>query len=293
MADTIINSANSTAATEREIILSIVQDELLDAAMLRPTVREFPANKGDKSVEIPKFTASFDGPAAINTDGATAGDFQDIAFGTDVITLTEHVALPYRITDRAALQSAVSVQAEAARSAGQQMGIYMDDQILARLREASAAGPDHRVGLDGRAGQSEVGDNKITLEGITEARKLLNKQNLQQSAKWLVISTDQEKELLDLDQFRNADKYGAREALLNGEIGRIYGFRVMVHNRVAQYESFAYTSDAVGIAVQQEIELETDRADVRLAATDYAFRMLMGSVVLDSGKKAVWMLGAA
>lgn len=293
MADTIINSANSTAATEREIILSIVQDELLDAAMLRPTVREFPANKGDKSVEIPKFSASFDGPAAINTDGATTQDFQDIAFSTDVITLTEHVALPYRITDRASLQSAVSVEAEAAKSAGQQMGIYMDDQIIARLQEASAAGPDHQIGLDGRAGQSEAGDNKITLEGITTARKKLNEQNLQRDEKWLVISTCQEKELLDLDNFRNADSYGAREALLNGEIGKVYGFRVMVHNRLADYESFAYTRDAVGIAVQREVELETDRADVRLAATDYAFRMLMGSVVLDGGKKVVWMLGAA
>jgi N4-gp56 family major capsid protein len=293
MADTIINSANSTAATEREIILSIVQDELLDAAMLRPTVREFPANKGDKSVEIPKFSASFDGPAAINTDGATASDFQDIAFSTDVITLSEHVALPYRITDRASMQSAVSVEAEAARSAGRQMGIYMDDQIIAKLQQASAAGPDHQVGLDGRANQSEAGDNALTLAGVTEARKLLNKQNLSPDGRFLVISPDQEKELLDLDQFRNAEKYGSREALLNGEIGRIYGFRVMVHNRLAQYECFAYHKDAVGIAVQKEVEFETDRADVRLAATDYAFRMLMGSVVLDGGKKVVWMLGAA
>ena len=293
MADTIINSANSTAATEREIILSIVQDELLDAAMLRLTVREFPANKGDKSVEIPKFSASFDGPAAINTDGATTNDFQDIAFSTDVITLTEHVSLPYRITDRASTQSAVSVEAEAAKSAGRQMGIYMDDQILARLREASAAAPDHRIGLSGIAAQSQAGDNALTLEGITSARKLLNQQNLTGDTRFLVISPDQEKELLDLDQFRNADKYGAREALLNGEVGRIYGFRVMVHNRVTQYEAFAYTPDAVGIAVQKEVEMEQQRADVRLAATDWAFRLLMGSTVLDGGKKVVWMLGAA
>ena len=292
MADTIINSANSTAATEREIILSIVQDELLDAAMLRPTVTEYPANKGDKSVQIPKFSASFDGPAAINVDGATVNDFQDIAFDTDTIPLTEHVSLPYRITDRASLQSAVSVEAEAARSAGKQMGIYMDDQILAKLRGASAAGPDHRIGLSGIAAQSQAGDNALTLEGVTTARKLLNQQNLS-GDRFLVISPDQEKELLDLDQFRNADKYGAREALINGEVGRIYGFRVMVHNRVAQYEAFAYVKEAVAIAVQSEVEMETRRADPRLAATDYAFRLLMGSATLDGGKKVVWMLGAA
>lgn len=290
MADTIINSANSTAATERETILSIVQDELLRAAKLRPTVREFPAQKGEKSIEVPKFTASFDGPAAINTDGATTSDFQDIAFGTDVITLTEHVTLPYRITDRASLQSAVSVEAEAARSAGKQMGIYVDNQIIAKLRGASTAAPDHVIDLDGTAATSLA--TAITLEGITEARRLLRVQNLETNGAFLVVSPNQEKELLDLDQFRNADKYGARDALLDGEIGRVYGFRVMVHNGLDANEAFAYTSDAVAIAMQKEVEMETQRADVRLQATDYAFTLLMGSVTLDGGKKVVWMDGA-
>lgn len=293
MADSIINSANTTAATEREIILSIVQDELLDAATLRPTVTEYPAEKGAKSVEIPRFSSSFTGPLAQNPDGETNVDFQSYALTTDQILLDDFVSLPYRIPDRAAMQSAVNVQAESARSAGKHMGIFMDDQILARLKEASISAPDHRIGLDGRVLQTQAGDNAITLGGITTSRKLLNQQNVPMDNRFLVISPDQEKELLDLDQFRNADKYGSREALLNGEIGRIYGYRVMVHNRVTQFESFAYHKEAVGIAVQREVEFETQRADVRLAATDYAFRLGMGSKILDGGIKVVWMLGAA
>lgn len=290
MADTIINSANSTAATEREIILSIVQDELLDAAMLRPTVREYPANKGEKSVSIPKFSTSFDGPQAQNVDGTTTVDFQDIAFGVDEILLDDWVSLPYRITDRASKQSSVNVEAEAARSAGKQMGIYMDDQIIARLREASTSAPDHKIDLDGSATHGTA--TALTLEGVTQARMLLNKQNIPMDNRFLVISPDLEKDLLDLDQFRNADKYGAREALLKGEIGMIYGFKVMVHNGIAANEAFAYSKDAVAIAVQQDVEFEQQRADVRLAANDYAFRLGMGSKVLSSGKKVVWLLGA-
>lgn len=289
MADTIINSANSTAATEREIILSIVQDELLRAAKLRPTVTEYPAEPGAKQVEVPKFTASFDGPQAQNTDGSTTTDFQDVAFGTDAILLDDHVNLPYRITDRASVQSAVNVEAEAARSAGKQMGIYMDDQIIARLRQASTAAPDHARGLDGGA---TAGAGTFSLSSISTARQLLNEQNLDMGDRWLLIPPAQEKTLIDLDNFSNADKYGSREALLDGEIGRIYGFRVMVHTGVADNEAFAYHKEAVGIAVQQEIQFETQRADVRLLATDYSFSMLMGSLVLDGGKKVVYMLGA-
>lgn len=289
MADTIINSANSTAATEREIILSIVQDELLKASMLRPTVTEFPAEPGAKQVSVPKFTASFDGPAAINTDGATASDFQDIAFGVDTILLDDHVVLPYRITDRAEMQSSVNATAEAAKSAGKQMGIYIDDQIIARLREASAAAPDHKIDLDGSATAGVA--TALTLDGVTEARRLLNTQNLK-GERWWVMSPDLEKDLLDLDQFRNAEKYGSREALLDGEIGKIYGFRVMVHNGVNSNEAFAYEPEAVGIAVQQEVKFESRRADLRLQANDYSFTLLMGSLVMEGGKKVVHLEGA-
>ena len=290
MADTPINSANSTAATEREIILSIVQDELLRAAMLRPTVTEIPVPAGAKNVSVPKYSQSFTGPAAVNPDGLTTSDFQNVAFDVDTINLDKHVLLPYRVTDRAEMQSAVDARGEAAKSAGQQMGIYIDDQIIAQLRNASAATPDHKIDLDGAALAGTA--TALTLGGITEARKLLNKQNLRSEARWLVIPPDQEKELLDLDNFKNAEKYGSREALIEGEIGRIYGFRVMVHNGLNSNECFAYEKEAVGIAVQQEIKFEEQRADVRLQATDYSFSLLMGDTIMDGGKKVVHLEGA-
>lgn len=289
MADTIINSANSTAATEREIILSIVQDELLRASKLRPTVWEQPAPEGAKSVSVPKFTASFDGPVDVNPDGSTVSDFQDVAFGVDEILLNQHKVLPYRITDRAEMQSSVSAKGEAAKSAGKQMGIYIDDQIIARLREASTSAPDHLIDLDGSAASGSA--TGLTLEGITQARMLLNKQNLM-GERWMVIAPELEKDLLDFDQFRNAEKYGSREALLNGEVGQIYGFRVIVHNGLNSNEAFAYEKEAVCIAVQQEVKFEEQRADVRLQATDYAFTLLMGSKIMDGGKKVVYLLGA-
>ena len=43
----------------------------------------------------------------------------------------------------------------------------------------------------------------------------------------LMIATDKEYELVVLEDFIHADKYGSREALLNGEIGRLYGMRII------------------------------------------------------------------
>lgn len=43
----------------------------------------------------------------------------------------------------------------------------------------------------------------------------------------LLIATDLEYDIITLEQFLHADKYGSRDALLNGEIGRLLGLRVI------------------------------------------------------------------
>lgn len=292
MADTIVTSAGSTAVTENEVISSIVQDELKRQAKLRPTVRDYSSmvGKGDKSLHLPKWTTSFAGPAAQNPDGETTVDFQAPVFGEDVLLLDKWVNLPYRIPDRVSIQSKINVEAELAVSAGKDMGNYMDDLIITELRLPSTSAPDHLIDLDGSAASGSA--TAITLEGITEARKLLNKQNIEAGNRYLVISPEQEKEMLNISNFIKANEYGAREGLLEGEIGRVFGFTVMVHNGLNDNEAFAYHKDAVGIAVQREVKFESQRADVRLQATDYSFSLGMGAQVLQGGKLQVHMLGA-
>lgn len=233
MADQAVTSAFSTAATEMDLILSIVQDELNRNNFLRPTVMDLSsqATKGVITIDVPKFTSGMPAPQDQNVDGLTPVDLQAAVFGVDTITLNKWKNLSYRVPDRVSMQSRIAVEAELAKSSGARMGEYIDDQIIANLRLASAAAPDHIRDLDGAAGTALA--TAITLEGISTARTLLNRANVPQTDRWLVIPPEQEKALIDLDNFRNADKYGSREALLRGEIGQIYGFRVMVHNGLA------------------------------------------------------------
>ena len=88
------------------------------------------------------------------------------------------------------------------------------------------------------------------------------------------------------------NQYGSREALLDGEIGQIYGFKVIVHNGLANNEACFYHKSAVAIAVQQEVRFETRRLALGLQATEYSYAMGMGQVVLDEGKRQVYLLGA-
>ena len=108
----------------------------------------------------------------------------------------------------------------------------------------------------------------------------------------MVIPPEMEKTIIDLDNFRNADKYGSRDALLQGEVGQIYGFRVIVHNGLAANEALAYHKDAVAIAVQQEVRFESRRLGLGLQSTEYSFALGMGQTVLQGGVLNIYAVGA-
>ena len=279
-------SAANTGATEMDMISSIVQEELVYSAKLRPTVKDVSsmATKGLKSLELPRFDSHFASPADQNPDGVTAVDKQTVNFATDVINLDKWKTLPYEVPDRVSRQTMIPLEAELATAAGKTMGRHMDEDIIVELRKAadgSGGLPDHRIQLENNT------NTEISLGNITEARKLLNKANVSESDRYLLISPCQEKAILDLDTFRNADTYGSDSSRVNGEIGRLYGFRVIVHNALNDAEAIAYQRDAVAIAVQREVRFETRRAQLCLQKTEYAFSVGWGATVLEQGVKQV------
>jgi N4-gp56 family major capsid protein len=288
-----MTSAANTGVTEMDVISSIIQEELMQASLLRPTVVDLSsmASKGVKSIDWPRIDASTSfSPTTQNPDGTTENAAQTVTFEVDSLSLNDWTAISFEIPDRVSTQSMVNLEAELAKSAGRRYGEYMDEQIIVQLRLASTAAPDHKIDLDGANTHGVA--SAITLDGIAKARQLLNRANVPQSDRYLVIAPEQEKVLIGLDNFRNADKYGSRDALLKGEIGQIYGFRVIVHNGAASNECFAYHKTACAVAVQQEVKFETRRAKLTLQKTEFAFALGMGQKVLDEGRRNVYMLGA-
>ncbi len=172
------------------------------------------------------------------------------------------------------MQSRVPLEAELARKAGKEFAIYMDKEIrtvLATLTQTVT----YATALT------------MALVDITEARKVLNRQNVPMNDRVLLIAPEQEQDMLNIENFIHADKYGSREALLNGEIGQVYGFRVLVSNLLADGEAYAYHRECVGYAVQKSIDFETQRADVNLRATDYSYAAGWGCTLMYDGRKGV------
>jgi N4-gp56 family major capsid protein len=288
---TMTSSAN-TSVTEMDVIASIIQEELIQASLLRPTVTDLSsmAQKGVKQIDWPRIDASTSfAPAAQNPDGVTENAAQTVTFEVDSLSLNDWTAISFEIPDRVSRQSMVNLEAELAKSAGRRYGEYMDDQIIVQLRLASASSPDHELGFG--SDTSGVGTS-VSLDDIAKAREKLNRASVPQSDRYLVIPPEQERVIIGLDNFRNADKYGSRDALLKGEVGEIYGFKVLVHNGLNSNEMLAYHKSACAVAVQEEIKFETRRAKLTLQKSEYSFAMGMGQKVLDEGRRNIHFLGA-
>lgn len=280
-----ITSAANTASTEMTLITQIVQAELLENTVILGSVMDHSdkVQDGLKTIEIPRFEADqtagsgrFGGPSAQNPDGETPVAFKTASLTTDTINLDKWENLPYRIPDRVAMQSRVPLEAELARKAGKEMAIYMDQEIKAVLDTLTKT-----IAYDDDVNES------MGLVDITEARKELNKENVPQTDRVLLISPDKEQDMLNIENFIHADKYGAREALLNGEIGRVYGFRVLVSNLLGDDEAYAYHRECVGYAMQKQVDFETQRADVNIRATDYSYAVGWGCTLMYDGRKGV------
>lgn len=81
--------------------------------------------------------------------------------------------------------------------------------------------------------ENQTGNRKaITLADIQKAARLFNKQNLPKEGRMLIVPSDLEFDIVNLDGFKYTDDLN-RQVMVNGWIGKISGFDVYSRGKVA------------------------------------------------------------
>lgn len=285
-------SAANTGVTEMDLIASIVEDNRLANTVIANTAtdRSNLLIPGLKSVELPRFANSdvagqrrFGDPEDQNPDGETPVTKKTVTMESDVINLDQWKNLSYSLADRIVKQSRVPLVSEFAAQAGKDMARYKDDSIRAAYATLTST-----VTYTGPADANNAAITAtISLEDIAQARLLLDREFVSDMDRFLIISPEMEKAIINMDNFHKANEYGSREALLNGEVGRIYGFTVVKSTLLGPTESYAVHKHCVNYAVQEGLDFETQREDVTLRSTCYSFAMGWGLTVMDGGAYGV------
>ncbi len=279
MADALTGKTEVDATVE-EIVSTRIQEVLTDAMVAWPLMMDFSPQVGpgmDK-LKIPRF-----GNFTVDSKTEnTAVDAQVNAFSTDDLDLDQHKVVQFLIEDIADLQAKIAVVSAYIDQAARDLAAEMDATLLADLdANPSTVSPDHDVKYN------DTVNNDLEKIDITEARRLLDVQNVPKADRWGIIPPDKEKDLLNISEFVRVDESGGSAALRNGQIGRLFGFDIVMSNQLNTAGSSLWGhSSAAAVARQMQPRVEQDR-DLPNLADRHSISHLYGTHVLDSGKRFV------
>lgn len=280
MADALMG-VTETSAAGFDVVAGVVQNYLQQESKMLPLVMDYSnyVVKGAKSVAIPRSGGFTVGSKSENT----ALDAQIITYAQDKIDLTSHKAVQFLLEDIADMQAAPAIVEDALMKAGKDLARDIDQTIINALELPSASAPDHRIAY--------AATTTIAEADILDARELLMNQYVDPRECYLSIKPDQEKAMLKIANFIQAERYGNNEPILNGEIGRVFGVRVIVHTDCESLKSLMWHPSALGFARQQGLTIESQR-DLSQLGTRWSVSHLFGTKLLDSGKRNV-LIGTA
>lgn len=242
MADAIQTLPNS----KNDLIISLVQKELIERAMFAPFCRDLSgfAGKGTQSIKVPKLS-SF---SVVDRTFGAAGDATALTDATDTISLSFNAYLSWIEDHRDVYQSTIEYRMEASSRAARAHAKYVDQQIITTLEAVAALSVNGATPAD------------ITQADILDMREQIIASNGDLSQAVLAVSTDQEKVMLQINDFVRADAYGSSN-LPNGVIGRVYGMPVIVSNLIKAQQAFVFERDGLGLAFQEGVQMSEQDAN--------------------------------
>lgn len=231
------------AATKMDLIAARVQQEIEFRAKLAPffsNVSQF-AVKGAQSISFPKLTSFVAADRATGVEGVP----QALTAAVDKLNLDQRPYVSWLVDANDEIQSTLNFQMEAAARAASAHGRRFDNDVIAELElvgipTAIAGDITYAISLDMR---EQLLDNEADMD----------------SAAWMV-SGDQEKAMLNIDEFKRQDIYGPNGAIRMGQIGTLFGAPVIRHNGLAASTYYLAGKDGLAYGFQRSPAIDSEKA---------------------------------
>lgn len=264
-------------ATSIDVVAAILQKELITNSVLLNTIEDYSSwvIPGAKSVKIPK-AGSF---TAGNKIENTASSLQKLTFTTDDLELSIYKHIVSELEDSAREQSAVDVE-----------GIYIQRMSTAMVEAIEEDVAEILVKAANDIQLSGTANLLITKADILEARRLLDDAKVPANDRFLALPPAQEKALLLIDDFVLANEFGSRDPVLNGQLGRLFGFSVIKSTSfTSDTEAVAYHKSHGAFARQIAPKFEKQRAPLTHLADELSLSLLYAVKQLDSGNRGIYL----
>lgn len=213
------------ADVQEALVAEVVQRELQAASKLSALFADYSAlvGKGTATLKIPR-ASSFTVGSRDNAT-PTAASPSNLTFAFDEIALNKSKYVYYVIPGDVELDAKPSYELSAAERAASAHGRRLDIERLNTLWVGAATAND----VDFEAGVSDIEDTLLTMIQKADEANMLDDGN-----RFLIVRPQERKLLLGVANFVQADRYGTSPStpLVSGELGSVYGVRVVVVNHV-------------------------------------------------------------
>lgn len=280
MADA-LTGLTEVSGTIETIVSAEIQEVLSASIVVFPTLKDISAmvGPGMNTVKIPRFSSFTVQTKSENTDTEAAIN----AFSTDDLALDQHKYVSFLVEDIADLQSRVNTVSEYVKQAGVDLAVQMDQALLDGLEAGvSTSAPDHKIAYAG---------SDLAKIDVLNARELLNVAKVPMAERCLIVSPGSEAALMNISEFTRVDEAGGSAALRNGQIGRLFGFDVLMSPLAEDLKTMAYHKSTMAVARQLAPRAQSFN-DIKALGQRWVLDHIYGYKQLDGGKRSV-LLGTA
>ena len=257
----------STSSTLSELYTEIVAEAqfvIQEKSIMRNLVKNYTIAGGGKSVEVPIYAAVAAGAVS------EASDLSNTAINPSSVTITaSEVGVMTTLTDLARNSAPRNVAADIGRLFGEAIAKKMDQDLLGLIDSLST--------------EVEDGTAAITPAAIFNAASTLRAAGLPVDETYCVLHP---KIAFDLksgltNTFAGLSTDLSNEALRNGFIGQIAGIKIFETGNMSNtgnagdYKGAVFHKDAFGLAMMQDIKIETQR-DASLRADEIVATAVYG-----------------
>jgi hypothetical protein len=181
-----------------------------------------------------------------------------------------------------------------AKAAAAAMGRAMDDVIIAALGGTAYTGETGSTSVTLPAGQKPYSSSQsdgLTITKLLEAKRLLDAADVDPSLpRFIVCGPKQISDLLGTTQITSSD-FNTVKALSQGQIDSFLGFKFIVSNRLKfdatntdDRLAYAFTSDAIKLAVGQDVLARIDERADKSYSTQVYYAMSIGATRMEEEK---------
>jgi hypothetical protein len=181
-----------------------------------------------------------------------------------------------------------------AKAAAAAMGRAMDDVVIAALGGTSFTGETGSTSVSLPSGQKPYSASQtdgLTVAKLREAKKILDLNDVDPSLpRFLLCGPNQINNLLGTTEVTSSD-FNTVKALVQGQLDSFLGFKFIVSNRL-KFDAtntddrlcYAFTSDAIKLAVGQDVLARIDERADKSYSTQVYYAMSIGATRMEEEK---------